>query len=80
MSIEFIENILTKRDVDVEYWMFHFKKFSDNDWFEPNNKNDESFTIANHMHDFGLLEMKRIPKWNNGSFQGFKIQFKKLQS
>lgn len=60
--------------------MNFYKTFPDNIWFEPNNKKDESVNVANLMQGLGLLEKMISPQWNNGSFIGYKIQFKKLNN
>lgn len=78
MIDEFVRSILKKNEVDVTHFMRHYKHFDNDDWFAPNNNIEEDFTVAEYMHQLGLLEKKRIPIWNNGSFNGFKILFKKL--
>ncbi len=78
MDNTFIERILNKKEVDVSYWMKAYNSFPDKEWFEPNNRIEERFTIANSMHEFGLLIKKIIPNWLNGSFMGYTMQFKKI--
>lgn len=73
-----ITRILKKHGLESEHYIGFYKAFPNDRWFEPSNNSDQSFSVANHMHELGLLRKMINPQWNNGSFVGYKILFKKL--
>lgn len=75
-----ITRILKKHGFESEHYINFYKMFPDDIWFDPNNNSVQACSVSCDMHELGLLEKLSIPQWNNGSFVGYKIQFRKLNN
>ena len=57
---------------DLDYWFEMITNFKEGEWFLPDNKIEEAFTICIEMHAVHLICLKKIPIWKNGSYLGDK--------
>lgn len=60
---------------DIDFWMSVITKSAEGEWFTPNNKDEEAFTICIEMSAVHLIAMKRVPIWKNDSLHGSVTMF-----
>jgi hypothetical protein len=61
--------------VEYAYWMERLSNYKECEWVTPTNISSEDFTIFRCLADEFLVARKVTPIWNNGSFQGTKVEF-----
>ena len=62
-------------DFDIEYYIEILTKNPENQWFYPTNKIEENYTICRELAAMGIIAEKKIPKWHDNSFRGFRHEF-----
>jgi len=60
---------------DVEHYLEILFREKEGTWFAPSNKSDESYTVCKELSMCRLIAERKIPKWNNGSFRGYHVEF-----
>lgn len=62
--------------MDIEYSLNILFKYQENDWIYPTNKDDEAYQVCKLLSDLNLVESKKTPLWDNGSFKGLRVEFR----
>ena len=62
-------------DQALEYHFSVLFSFPENEWFFPNNKENEAYSICRCLSDIGLIAIIRIPIYKNGTISGVKTGF-----
>ena len=60
---------------DMEHYCSVLFQYKENEWFSPNNLNDESFTICKELNALGLIARKEVPDHSAGMYRGMTIKF-----
>lgn len=59
-----------------DWWIEKVKSYPKNEWFTPNNKENEDYTCCCEMSHHGWCDKLVEPQWKNGSYLGNKVSFK----
>lgn len=57
---------------DLHHYLNVLFEHPENEWFAPNNSDNDAYSICEELGAVHLLCMKRKPLWINGSFRGVK--------
>lgn len=60
-------------DLDFQFGLLF--KFPENEWFDPSNREDESFSVCEEFSRLNFICKRVTPIWNNSSFYGQRISF-----
>ncbi len=67
-------------NTDVEHYLEILFKNKEKEWFAPNNRDDDAFTICRELSGLQLIAERKIPKWNDGLFRGCHTEFMYVKS
>lgn len=62
--------------LDVQFHIETLYEFPENEWFSPSNKGSQAYGICSHLSDMYLLQIRRTPIWQDGSFRGMNVEFR----
>ncbi len=62
--------------MDIDFYMERVSTFPKNEWFMPNNSENNDYSICAHLFEMYLIERKTTPIWFNGSFRGLDHTFR----
>jgi hypothetical protein len=52
-------------------------KYSEGEWFAPNNKDSNDYSVCSNLHDeLHLIEKRTEPIWSEDYFKGQRIFFR----
>lgn len=60
---------------DAEHYLSILFSNPENEWFTPNNRENEVYTICEQMAAAHLIAVIKIPVWVDGSFRGLRTEF-----
>lgn len=80
MTLAFINNKLKNEYIfNKGVLQFHLDKVGalpKDEWIKPTNNKSDDYTFLDNLFDLNLCEKKITPQWNNGSFVGYKVEFR----
>lgn len=60
---------------DVDYYISRVTSFPENEWFLPNNSDQQDFQICIDLTQLNVLARKTEPIWVSGGFRGYRAYF-----